>query len=160
MEKPSLSGGASVRYGFTVDSWGLLYPAELAAELLRRPETCAVPFTPGWLDGVLQWQGHVIPVIDPVMLLKQERQPAPKAYVLLIDPGADGIALSLTEPPCALADLALNENIGELPESEWPPEPLRGAIRAFTRAAGRPWLEFDKTVFCSALIPLFAAYHG
>jgi purine-binding chemotaxis protein CheW len=72
--------GVIVRYG----------PARYAvamsavAEVVAVPPTSRVPGCPGWLAGVVNWRGRVLPVVDPRSLLGAELNPMPSSARLLV----------------------------------------------------------------------------
>lgn len=64
------------------------------AEVVPVPVTTRIPGCPGWLAGVINWRGRVLPVVDPRSLLGAELSPLPSSARLLVL-SVDGIEAGL-----------------------------------------------------------------
>jgi purine-binding chemotaxis protein CheW len=64
------------------------------AEVVPVPVMTRVPGCPGWLPGVVNWRGRVLPIVDPRSLLGAELSPLPSSARLLVL-SIDGIEAGL-----------------------------------------------------------------
>jgi chemotaxis signal transduction protein len=92
------------------------------AEVVHVPRTTRVPASPGWLVGLANWRGRVLPVLDLRPLLGAETVPLATSARLVI------LALDDVE-----AGLLADQVPGPLPQGEWvvaPPPPTAAAAAA------------------------------
>ena len=54
----------NVRYGFKIESAGLLLGRQEKIEIIDSFDICPVPNSPEWLRGVINLRGNIIPVMD------------------------------------------------------------------------------------------------
>jgi purine-binding chemotaxis protein CheW len=108
-------GAVVIRFG------GARYAVETTsvAEVIEVPVISRVPGCPGWLAGVGNWRGRVLPVIDPRVLLSSELIPWPSSARLLVL-SVDGIE----------AGLIVEAVAGLLEASVTPPQPAPATASA------------------------------
>ena len=97
-------------------------PMAHVAEVVHVPRTTRVPASPGWLVGLANWRGRVLPVLDLRTLLGAEAVPLATSARLVV--------LTLDEVE---AGLVADQVPGPLPQGEWavsPPPPTAASAAA------------------------------
>ena len=104
------------------------------AEVGRVPSVTRVPGTPGWVAGVANWRGRILPILDLRSLLGAAETPLDNQARLLVL-SADGVSVGLlveavegtavvaatAEPfPATLAGSAARLLAGQLPQPDGP----------------------------------------
>jgi purine-binding chemotaxis protein CheW len=104
------------------------------AEVGRVPAVTRVPGTPGWVSGVANWRGRILPILDLRGLLGAPEVPLEASARLLVL-GAEGVTVGMlveavegtavvaasAEPfPPTLADAAAGLLAGQLPHPDGP----------------------------------------
>ena len=86
-------------------------PATAVAEVVEVPVLTRVPGLPGWVVGVANWRGHVLPVIDlkPLLGVVPAALPSSARVVVVVDETEVGIVadavLGLVDVPVELPEL-------------------------------------------------------
>jgi purine-binding chemotaxis protein CheW len=98
--------------------------------VLRYQPPTPIPNVPGWVDGVIEYRGRIIPVIDLRLRFGLERiEPRPESRILVFSVGNDWIG--------AIVDAVL-EVASPTSEQLAPPPPLfRGLSAEFLRGVVR-----------------------
>jgi purine-binding chemotaxis protein CheW len=111
------------------------FAASLAAvaEVGRVPSVTRIPGAPGWLAGVCNWRGRLLPVLDLRSMLGAERSPlgpSARLIVLIHDGVSAGMVVDAVEGtgeldaaeefPAALADRGSALLAGQVPAAEGP----------------------------------------
>jgi chemotaxis signal transduction protein len=116
------------------------YALELTvvAEVLPLPSTTRLPGGPLWLDGIANWRGRVLPVLDLRPLLGAERRPAASSARLVVLRHEDVEAGVLVDAVLGLLtwDTELLEVPGTVP-------PAAASILSGTVDDGRPVAVLD-----------------
>ena len=97
-------------------------PMAHVAEVVHVPRTTRVPASPGWLVGLANWRGRVLPVLDLRPLLGAETVPLATSARLVV--------LTLDDVE---AGLLADQVPGPLPQGEWtvaPPPPTAASAAA------------------------------
>ncbi len=97
-------------------------PMAHVAEVVHVPRTTRVPASPGWLVGLANWRGRVLPVLDLRPLLGAETVPLATSARLVV--------LTLDDVE---AGLLADQVPGPLPQAEWtvaPPPPTAASAVA------------------------------
>jgi purine-binding chemotaxis protein CheW len=93
--------GVVVRYGTARYAVPMAAVAEV---VVVPPAVTRVPGAPAWLTGVVNWRGHVLPLVDPRSLLGAERTPLPSSARVLVL-AVDGVEVGvLVEAVAGLLD--------------------------------------------------------
>ncbi|NIR32768.1 MAG: chemotaxis protein CheW [Gammaproteobacteria bacterium] len=139
---------APARYGFRVATLGILIGQRQASEVLEQPDIYPVPNTPGWLRGLVNLRGNLVPVFDLAELLGLEREEdtaSVKPMLLVVGKGEEALGLIIEGFPRAI-DLSR-------PLAETPPLPDR--LRDFHRGTylddSVVWLDIDLARFVGSL---------
>jgi chemotaxis signal transduction protein len=74
---------AVARYGFRVGQLGLLVPEGMLCEVIQRPAVYPLPRTPGWLPGLMNLRGSLVPVFDLHLYLGREGGAAQPVLLVL-----------------------------------------------------------------------------
>lgn len=138
----------SRRLGFHVGSIGLLIAEHAISELREMVALCQIPNTAGWLLGLINLRGNLVPVFDLSMLLGLEKPAEKKKRMLLIlGQGDEAGGIVIDDLPIHIALTALDrlETFPALPS----------AIKPFTNLAyeknGEVWFNFDHKGFFESL---------
>jgi chemotaxis signal transduction protein len=118
------------------------YAVDLAvvAEVLPLPPTSRLPGAPLWLDGIANWRGRVLPVLDLRPLLGAERRPAASSARLIVM-RHDGVEAGVLVD----AVLGLMTCEGELREVPSTVPPAAASILSGTVEDGGPIAVIDAT---------------
>ena len=103
VQLPEESGQAfDVWFGYNIGSHHFVLDKSLLTEIVIRPPIYAIPRSPAWLHGVINLRGNILAVIDLSESLSTTYRSNPGEYVLVIDKGADALALIVDSPPKSL----------------------------------------------------------
>ncbi len=130
-------------------------PMSDVAEVVPVPLVTRIPGTPGWLWGVANWRGRILPVVDVRPLLRTPTTPLGSSarLVVLEEPGGgltaglvaesvhgvyDGSLADLTPPPSTLPAEASALVVGQVGDGTGPVAVLdAGAVLALRGAVDR-----------------------
>lgn len=130
-----------VRYGFRIGDIGLLIGADTVSEVLENIPIFPIPRTPGWLSGLLNLRGNLVPVFDLKLFFQLNQQSSHKRHVLVLDRGDTTVATLIEGLP---QSVVTTRKLSHLP-------PLPSALQAHTSLAyvnkDAVWLEFDHKNF-------------
>lgn len=93
-----------VRFGYRIGTHHFVLDKTLLTELVIKPVIYPIPQKPTWLNGVINLRGTIVPVIDLSQTLNTVFYNNPGEYVLVIDKGADTLALLVDAPPASLTN--------------------------------------------------------
>lgn len=138
----------SRRLGFHVGNIGLLIAEQAVSELREMVTLCAIPNTAGWLLGLINLRGNLVPVFDLNMLLGLEPSSEKKKRMLLIlGQGEEAGGVVIDDLPIHIA-LTSADRLETLP-------PLPATIKPFATIAyeknGDVWFNFDHKGFFESL---------
>lgn len=132
-----------VRYGFRVAGQNILIDKAVICEILPNPYIYPLPNLPGWVQGMLNVRGNLIPVINLGQLLLQgeEEYVTAKKPLLVIDRGENAMAIFLDHLPVSL-DFD-ESNAEESPVDEKASHLIREHTRVAYQIEGYTWHEID-----------------
>lgn len=131
-----------LRYGFRAGGLSLLIHGGVGSEVVPMMPLAAIPNGPGWLLGVINLRGNLIPVCDLLQLLPDAPEVAGrKTMILVLDKGEKAAGFVIDGHPVALNDLRPTNQVPELPEF------LANYVRAAHSTDDEVWLEFDHEGF-------------
>lgn len=141
------------RYGYRIGRLGLLVKPGTGTEVVPMVPVAKIPNSAGWMLGLINLRGNLVPVFDLKRALQLEasrshlREAArdDKPMMLVFDKGERAIALSTDGYPQPLTDLRRLEQVSGIPESL--ARHCAGAFGTDTDV----WLEFDHTGFIEQL---------
>lgn len=134
-----------VRYGFKIGGIGFLVPEFTETEVLDSPPLYPIPLAPGWLVGMLNQRGNVVPVFDLAPVLRSATYVPGPRKVLLLGRSTHMLGLVIDElPKPVLEGERAPENIDRIRE-----------LVPFTtprfRSVGTVWMDFDYRGFLEYL---------
>ncbi|MDQ1314812.1 MAG: twitching motility protein PilI [Pseudomonadota bacterium] len=134
-----------LRYGFRSGGLSLLIQGGVGSEVVPMMPLAAIPNGPGWLQGVINLRGNLVPVCDLAQMLSDAPDApdvaARKTMILVLDKGDKAAGFVIDGHPVALNDLRLTNQVPELPEF------LANYVRAAHSTDEEVWLEFDHEGF-------------
>jgi twitching motility protein PilI len=135
------------RYGFVVGSMGFLVPENMLCEVLRKFTIYSVPNTKNWFRGLVNLRGNLIPVYDISMLLGQQDVITNYENLLVLDKGADAVAILINRLPevCAVESWQpLNDMSAIMPG-------LEKFIKEAYRNDDMIWSSFDHRAYFTSI---------
>jgi chemotaxis signal transduction protein len=131
-----------LRYGFRSGGLSLLIQGGVGSEVVPMMPLAAIPNGPGWLQGVINLRGNLVPVCDLAQMLSDAPDAAArKTMILVLDKGDKAAGFVIDGHPVALNDLRPTNQVPELPEF------LANYVRAAHSTDEEVWLEFDHEGF-------------
>jgi len=125
----------AARYGFLAGPLGLLIARGATGEILDDASIFSVPNTAGWLLGMVNQRGNLVPVFDLGALVDVPADAARR--LLVVGAGADAVAFPVERLPGAV-------RIGEPLDPRPPvPAPFEAHTRASYLVDNQLWLEID-----------------
>lgn len=141
------------RYGFKIQSIGLLISPIALCEVKKNFVVYPVPKTKRWFQGLVNVRGNLIPVYDLSTMLGTTDVPTQHENLLIIDKGPDSVGILIDDIPqqCNTKDWVELSNVPELPTG------LSECIDVAYTHEDMIWLEFDHKKFFSAMMDSIAA---
>ncbi len=137
----------NIRQGFYVGDLRLMIDFADGSELTQMPNYVRVPNAAGWLVGLTNLHGAVIPIFDLVRyfgLGAADKQKKPMLLVLQHGSNAAGIIISGLPRQIDWDD-------SQQAEINTAPEPVRPYIRAACMIDGKLWFDLDTESLCERL---------
>lgn len=132
----------TIRYGFHAAGLCLLIRQGTGSELVPMMPFAAIPNGPGWLLGVINLHGNLVPVCDLGRALGRDAgSGSAKPMILVIDKGVKSAGFLIDGYPRALADLRPASQVQGLPDL------LARHVAATLATDEEVWLEFDHEGF-------------
>lgn len=130
------------RYGFKIDTLGLLIQRGSGSEVMQMPAIWTLPGAPPWLLGLINLRGNLVPVFELRILLGLgQRTAEEKPLVLVFDQGDRAVGILIDDFPKPLSALNALPNLPQLPTA------LQGHVHAGFVKDEMIWLEFDQHTF-------------
>jgi twitching motility protein PilI len=136
------------RYGFKVNSIGLLISPDALCEVKKNFIVYPVPKTKQWFQGLVNIRGNLIPVYDLSIMLGTSDVPTKHENLLVIDKGSDSVGILIDDIPqhCDTNDWIELSQVPVLPSG------LSESVDVAYTKNDTFWLEFDHKKFFSALV--------
>ena len=136
------------RYGFKIDSIGLLISPDALCEVKKNFIVYPVPKTKRWFQGLINLRGNLIPVYDLSIMLGTSDVPTKHENLLIIDKGQDSVGILIDGIPqhCDTNNWVQLSQIPELPSG------LSECVDIAYTNNDTFWLEFDHSKFFSAMV--------
>jgi chemotaxis signal transduction protein len=145
---PSAEKSIIRRLGFRVGEIGLLIAPNTVSELTDPLPICPIPNTAGWLMGLVNLRGNLVPVFDMAMLLGMEKDPEKRNQMMLILGQGEAAAGIMIDDLPAHQVLTPDDKLNSLPA-------LPGVIKPYIPSGyeknGEIWFNFDHQAFFDAL---------
>lgn len=130
------------RYGFRIDTLGLLIQQGSGSEVMQMPAVWTLPGAPPWLLGLINLRGNLVPLFElRTMLGLGQRATGEKPLVLVFDQGEKAVGIMIDDFPKPLSALNKLPNLPQLPTA------LTGHVRTGYVKDEVIWLEFDQHSF-------------
>jgi chemotaxis signal transduction protein len=133
------------RFGYRVGPMNFLVPAGMVSEVFVAPTVTPLPRGVGWLAGLTNIRGNIVPVFNLHPWVDAPRAGAERRTVLLLDRGSRMLGLLVDGLPQALLQ----------PTTTAETPPLRDPLPDFSGTAfavnGNTWIEFDAHGFFTRL---------
>ncbi len=146
------------RFGFRIGELGLLIGHDIGSEVVPPASIARIPNTPGWLIGVTNLRGNLVPVFDLALLFESEAEAGEasgalraKKMILVMGKGERAAGLLIDGYPRSVKSA--------VPLTELPPLPEALAPHAGTGYLheGMIWIEFRHEEFFETLARRMAA---
>jgi chemotaxis signal transduction protein len=132
----------TIRYGFHAAGLSLLIRQGVVSEIVPMMPFAEIPNGPGWLLGVINLHGNLVPVCDLGRALGSDAGAgSAKPMILVIDKGAKSAGFLIDGYPRALVDLRPASQVQGLPDL------LARHVAATLTTKEEVWLEFDHEGF-------------
>ena len=146
LPQAALGDDVRLRHGIKVGSYSLLLPDGVVSEVVRGASVYPVPKTSGWVKGLINLRGNLIPVFDLVKYLEPGSSSGSPSTLIVIDKGENALALMVEGLP-RVANV--NQPVGHTSL------PLPAALRNHLKGAyienDDMWLELDVAAFFRSL---------
>ncbi len=90
-----------VRYGFRVRDIGLIIPPGILTEVVRNPRIYPLPNTRGWMMGMINLRGNLVPVFNLAMMMNMSDEQGDLDTLLVLGSGSDALAVTIDGLPQA-----------------------------------------------------------
>jgi len=135
------------RYGFKIDTLGLLIQLGSGSEVVQMPKIWTLPGAPPWLMGLINLRGNLVPVFELRQVLGLGQRVADeKALILIFDQGDKAVGIVIDDFPKPLLALSPLPNLPQLPTA------LSGHVHTGYVKDQMIWLEFDHSAFFAELV--------
>ena len=132
------SAHAQQRHGVTIGPFSILLPANVVSEVVKGSTVYPVPKTAGWVKGLLNLRGNLVPVFNLAEHFDADCE-APKApQILAVGKAEHAVALIIDGIP-RLASTHRSISHSTLPL----PEAIRSHVRGAFVEEESMWLELD-----------------
>ncbi|MDJ0832375.1 MAG: chemotaxis protein CheW [Gammaproteobacteria bacterium] len=121
-----------------VGNLGLLLPADEISELVDSVQTCHLPNTPGWFDGMTSIRGNMVPMFDLHQLLEVDADSEQRKAVIH-GSGDDAVGFWIDEMP-RMVMVTSDDRLDSRP-------PLPSLVKRYAREYflkdNQIWIEWD-----------------
>ncbi len=133
-------------HAFTVANIGMLLPSELVSEVADDLPLCKLPNTPGWLHGMVNLRGNMVPLFNLNHVFGIERDKNARQRMLFIRLDDEWVGVLVDELPVRVA-LSPEDGLEQTPSL---PEALEPYVRACYRT-DQLWVDWDIDGFLMAV---------
>ncbi len=136
------------RYGFRIDTLGLLIAPDAGSEVMLLPRVAPLPGAPAWFAGLVNVRGNLVPLYDLRALLDLgPRGPGREPLALVLGGGENAVGVVIEGYPVPLTSLR------PLSRADVPalPPALGGLAPGAYMQDDMVWLEFDHDAFFEAV---------
>ena len=138
----------NLRYGFRLADINFLINRQTICEVIRKPVVYPIPNTPGWILGLINLRGILVPVFD-IGAQITEKSPKLTDTVLIIDKGERTFATCVESLPVSI-NLDEDEFISAaIPEDI--PDILKGHVNEAYSMNQEIWLDINYDAFIKRL---------
>ncbi|MCX7156601.1 MAG: chemotaxis protein CheW [Rhodocyclales bacterium] len=131
-----------LRYGFRAVGLSMLIREGMPSEVLPMMPYAAIPNGPGWLLGMINLHGTLVPVCDLRRVLETGAEGgSAKPMILVLDKGDKAAGFVIDGYPCAVTGLRPTSQVSGLPDL------LGRHVTATLATDDEVWLEFDHAGF-------------
>jgi len=133
-------------HAFTVANIGMLLPPELVSEVTDDLPLCKLPNTPGWLHGMVNLRGNMVPLFDLNQVFGIDRNRNARQRMLFIRLDDEWVGVLIDDLPLRVT-LSGEHRLQQVPS-------LPKALEPFVRACYRTdqlWVDWDIDGFLMAV---------
>lgn len=138
------AGDERQRYGFRIGTLSLLVPLGIGSEVLAWSPPAALPNSPGWLLGVINLRGALVPVFDLAPMFDGDADhattapdgPDARRMILVLDKGDRAAGLVIDGHPRPLRGMRATPQLPALPAT------LQAYVSAAWADDADVWLDF------------------
>ena len=138
--------GMQFRQGFRIGSLNLMIRFEDGSELTELPDVYRLPNAPGWVRGMANLHGMLIPVFDLAGYLGLTRDAQAKPMLLVLSHGADSAGVVIDGMPERLRWLAEDQI-----DTDSAPRLLVPHVRTACLVGEKLWFDLDCMPLLAAL---------
>jgi twitching motility protein PilI len=138
--------GMQFRQGFRIGSLNLMIRFEDGSELTELPDVYRLPNAPGWVHGMANLHGMLIPVFDLAGYLGLARDAQAKPMLLVLSHGADAAGVVIDGMPERLRWLAEDQI-----DADSAPRLLAPHVRTACLVGEKLWFDLDCMPLLAAL---------
>ena len=138
------------REGYRIGSLALLTPFDKASALLDMQPIYRLPRAPGWVSGVINHQGRVVPAFDLALLFGIASSRNDRPMLLLLGHKEETTAVTINGIPERIV-LTSHDRV----ESPLLPDSMAGFVDAAYRRGDQIWLDFDHGRFLADAVPRY-----
>jgi len=131
------SSDVELRFGYSIGYFNFVLEKTLVSEIVIEPTIFPVPNGPRWLPGMINLRGNILPVIDLTHMIGTRLKSSSGHFVLVVDEGAQALALFIDALPKSLSEPINADEIGNM--NSIPADFLAPGVQA----EGKIWLELD-----------------
>lgn len=129
---------AELRHGVRIGPFSVLLPPDLVSEVVKGSNVFPVPKTAGWVKGLLNLRGNLVPVFDLAEHFDPGAEAPESPQLLAIGKGEQAVALVVDGIP-RLASTSQPISHASLPL----PDAIRNSLRGAFVEDDNMWLELD-----------------
>ena len=130
---------ARLWHGVRVGRMGFLLPQTTSSEIVEPLSVCDIPRSPGYLHGVINVRGNLVPVFDLARALQINHPPVSRPRYLVVNFEDDAIAILVSELPVSIP-LEDSDRLGNLPDLG---PAFEHAINAAYEKDDVVWIDWD-----------------
>lgn len=134
-----------LRYGFHAVGLSILIREGVPSEVLPMMPAASIPNGPGWLLGMINLHGTLVPVCDLRRVVETGVETdSAKPMILVLEKGEKAAGFVIGGYPCAVTGLRATSQLSGLPDL------LARHVTATLATEDEVWLEFDHAGFLDA----------
>lgn len=126
------------RHGVTIGPFGVLLPGDEVSEVVKGSTIYPIPKTAGWVKGLLNLRGNLVPVFDLAEHFDATAQPPESPQILAVGKAEQAVALIVDGiPKLASTSQPISHSTLSLPEG------IRNHVRGAFVEEDNMWLDID-----------------